>query len=213
MCRNAETEKALLCQNGVVGKRDVTHQRLLKQGLELVSEQGFDSVTIGELGKRTELSKSGVFAHFGSVEALHLALLQAANELARLEVVTPAMQAPPGLPRLRRLFDRWLGWAARSGLPGGCPFVAATAEFSEAEGEVRDYLGESVRGLVGIFQTCINEAIVEGQLSEGVDAKALAWQIFGLYNAHHVMQRLMRDADADAVALQGLEKLLTTAQL
>ena len=190
----------------------MTHQRLLRQGLELVSERGFDSVTIGALSGRAELSKSGVFAHFGSVEGLHLELLRAANELGRLEVVVPAMQAPPGLPRLRRLFDRWLGWAARSGLPGGCPFVAATAEFSEAEGEVHNYLQESIESFIGVFQLCINEAIAEGHLNENVDAKALAWQIFGLYNAHHTMQRLMGDGDADAVALQGLETLLLAGQ-
>jgi len=195
-----------------MGKREATHQHLLHQGLSLVSEKGFDSVTIGELSKRAELSKSGVFSHFGSLQALQLELLQAAKELAAREIVAPAMQAPPGLPRLRRLFDRWLGWAARSGLPGGCPFVAATAAFSEGEGQVHDYLETSIDNLINIFQTCIDDAVAAGQLRKDIDVKALAWQIFGLYNAHHTMQRLMRDTDADSVALRGLETLISNAQ-
>ena len=193
-------------------KYERTHQQLLRHGLGLVSSYGFGGVTIGELAAQAKLSKSGVFAHFGSSEALQLELLQAAAALAGREVVEPAMQAPPGLPRLRRLFDRWLGWAPRSGLPGGCPFVAATAEFDEVEGAVRDYLVETLEGLLGVFQQVIGEAVELKQLGAETDAKALAWQLFGLYNAHHTMQRLMHDREADAVALQGFEVLIQAAQ-
>lgn len=193
-------------------KREKTHQRLLRHGLELVSRGGFAGVTVGELANRAKLSKSGVFVHFGSSEALQLELLRAAAELARREVVEPAMQAPPGLTRLRRLFDRWLGWAPRSGLPGGCPFVAATAEFDDVEGAVRDHLVETLKGLLGVFERVIGEAVERKQLAPDVDAKALAWQIFGLYSAHHTMQRLMRDKEADAVALQGFETLIEAAR-
>lgn len=201
------------CYFNEVQKRERTHQKLLRHGLELISTDGFAGATLGELADRAQLSKSGVFAHFGSSQALQLELLSAATDLARREVIEPAMQAPPGLPRLRRLFDRWLGWAPRSGLPGGCPFVTATAEFDDVEGEVRDYLVETLQGLIGVFQIVIHEAVAEGQLDPEVDAKALAWQIFGLYNMHHTMQRLMNDPDADAVALQGFETLIQEAQV
>ena len=193
-------------------KYERTHQQLLRHGLGLVSSYGFAGVTLGELAAQAKLSKSGVFAHFGSSEALQLELLQAAAALAGKEVVEPAMQAPPGLPRLRRLFDRWLGWAPRSGLPGGCPFVAATAEFDDVEGAVRDYLLETLGELLSVFQRVIGEAVELKQLGAETDAKALAWQLFGLYSAHHTMQRLMRDQEADAVALQGFETLIGAAQ-
>lgn len=193
-------------------KREKTHQHLLRHGLELVSSHGFAGVSVGELADRAKLSKSGVFVHFGSSEALQLELLRAAAELARREVVEPAMQAPPGLTRLRRLFDRWLGWAPRSGLPGGCPFVSATAEFDDVEGTVRDYLVETMKGLIGVFERTIGEAIDQKELSNDVDAKALAWQIFGLYSTHHTMQRLMRDREADAVALLGFEILVQASR-
>ncbi len=193
-------------------KRKQTHQRLLRHGLELVSRNGFAGTTIGELANRANLSKSGVFAHFGSSEALQLELLRAAAELAQQEVVEPAAQGPPGLPHLRRLFDRWLGWAPRAGLPGGCPFVTATAEFDDVEGAVRDQLVETLGGLLVVFQQAIGEAVERKQLSTDVDAKVLAWQLFGLYSAHHAMQRLMRDREADAVARQGFETLIRAAQ-
>ena len=193
-------------------KREKTHQRLLRHGLDLVSRNGFAGATIGELADQAQLSKSGVFAHFGSSEALQLELLSAAAELARQEVIEPSMQAPPGLSRLRRLFSRWLGWAPRSGLLGGCPFVTATAEFDDVEGVVRDYLVETLEGLIGVFERVIGEAVDAKELSPDVDAKALAWQLFGLYSTHHTMQRLMRDREADAVALQGFETLIRAAR-
>ena len=200
------------CYFTVVPKREETHQRLLRHGLELASSDGFAGVTVGELAHRAGLSKSGAFVHFGSSEALHLELLRAAAELARQEVIEPALQAPPGLSRLRRLFERWLGWAPRSGLPGGCPFVTATAEFDDVEGAVRDHLVETLRGLIGVFEQTIGEAVARKELGPEVDAKALAWQLFGLYSAHHTMQRLMRDREADAVALQGFETLIRAAR-
>lgn len=191
------------CRFAGVLKREKTHQRLLRHGLELVSRDGFAGATIGELADRAQLPKSGVLAYFGSSEALQLELERAAAKLARREVVEPALQAPPGLPRLRRLFERWLGWAPRSGLPGGCPFVTATAEFDDAEGAVRDHLVETLEGLIGVFEQTIGEAVARKELDPEVDAKALAWQLFGLYSAHHTMQRLRHDRGADAVALQG----------
>ena len=193
-------------------KREKTHQRLLRHGLELVSRDGFAGATIGELAGRAQLSKSGVFAHFGSSEVLHLELLRAAAELAQQEVVEPALRAPPGLPRLRRLFERWLGWAPRSGLPGGCPFVTAAAEFDDAEGAVRDHLVKTLGGLIGVFEQTIGEAVARKELDPEVDAKALAWQLFGLYSAHHTMQRLMQDREADAIALRGFETLIRAAR-
>ena len=195
-----------------VRKSDVTHGRILQHGLALVSIDGFDGVTIGGLAKRAGLSKSGLYAHFGSVEALQLELLRAAAELAGREVLEPAMDAPPGLPRIRRLFDRLLGWAPRAGLPGGCPFVAASAEFDDTEGPVRDYLVATLEGWLGFFRGLVREAVDEGQLCPDVDANGFAWQIFGLYTMHHTAQRLMQDPDADRMALGAFEGLICSAQ-
>ena len=106
-------------------------------------------MSLGGLAERAELSKSGLFAHFRSKEELQVELLRAAEEALRREVVVPAMEAPEGLPRLRALVGRWLGWASRSGLPGGCPLYGAAFELDDAEGPVREYLAREQAGMVG----------------------------------------------------------------
>ncbi len=189
-------------------KHDHTHARLLQQGLEIISVNGFAGATIGGLAERAMVSKSGVFAHFGSAEALRLELLKTAAELAQREIVEPALLAPAGLPRLRRLFELWLGWASRSGLPGGCPFVSAAAEFDDVEGASRDFVVATLYEFIGLFISVIEEAQKLQELDAKLESKSLAWQLFGLYNTHHAMQRLMRDPQADRVALQGFETLV-----
>lgn len=186
---------------------EATRQRILDSGLDLVSREGFGGVSIGRLAKRTELSKSGLFAHFGSRETLQLALLEHANELAG-EALAPALSAAEGLPRLKSYFEHLLGWAERSGLPGGCPFVSASFEFDDTEGPVRDYVATSLSHLASMLETFILEAVALGQLSKTVNAKHLAWQLLGIYTSHHTLQRLMRDPDADLIAKEGFEKLL-----
>ena len=193
-------------------KRDHTHARLLQHGLDILSVNGFSGATIGELAGRANISKSGVFVHFGSAEALRLELLQYAADLARQAIVEPAFQVPAGLFRLRRLFELWLGWASRAGLPGGCPFVSATVEFDDVEGATRDFVVTTLDGFIKLLVTVIEEARTLGELSPDLEPKGLAWQLFGLYNTHHTMQRLMRDAQADEVALLGFEALIQVAK-
>jgi AcrR family transcriptional regulator len=190
-------------------KGTTTRQRILGKGLELVSQQGFTGISIGQLAERTDLSKSGLFAHFGSLETLQIALLQHAAELARKEVMEPAFLEPKGLPRLQTYFERLLGWAARSGLPGGCPFVGASSEFDDVEGPVRAYVVETLGRMLEVFQEFILEAVAEKHLSKKADAKYLAWQLLGIYTTHHTMQRLMRDPDADKMAKQAFQALLS----
>ncbi len=189
-------------------KRDITHTRLLQHGLDIISVNGFAGATLGGLAERANVSKSGVFVHFGSAEALRLELLKTAADLARQAIIEPAFQAPAGLQRLRRLFELWLGWAPRSGLPGGCPFVSATAEFDDVDGAVRDYVVATLDGFIGLLVREIQEAQKLRELRGDLDAKNLAWQLFGLYNTHHTLQRLMRDEQADLIALQGFETLI-----
>ncbi len=190
-----------------------TRQRILVKGLELVSEQGFTGVSIGGLAERTQLSKSGLFAHFGSLETLQIAVLQHAAELARREVIEPAFLETKGLPRLETYFERLLGWAARSGLPGGCPFVSASFEFDDVEGPVRDYVVETLREMLGVFEQFVQEAVAEKQLRKEANPKYLAWQLLGIYTAHHTMQRLMRDPDADKLAKQAFQSLISHDRL
>src|SRR5580693_3558274 len=108
-----------------------TRARILDQGLDLVSRGGLASVTLGGLAERVGMSKSGLFAHFRSKEAVQIALLDQSAALADEVVVKPALAGPPGLARLRALVGLWLGWPARAGLSGGCPIAAALFELDD----------------------------------------------------------------------------------
>ncbi len=194
-------------------KSESTHRRILGRGLEIVSERGLAGVSLGGLAGRAELSKSGLFAHFRSKEELQVELLRAAEEALRREAVVSAMEAPEGLPRLRALVSRWLGWAARSGLPGGCPLYGAAFELDDTEeGPVRDYLTESKREWSGMLEGLVREAVALGHLRGDLDAAQFVWELDGIYLAHHVSQRLVRDPDADARANAAFEALVASSR-
>ncbi len=193
-------------------KSETTHQRILWRGLEIVSERGLGGVSLGGLADRSGMSKSGLFAHFRSKEELQVELLGAAEAALRREVVDPVVDVPEGLPRLRALVGRWLGWAARSGLPGGCPLYAAAFELDDAEeGPVRDFLMRSKDKWSGMLEGLVKKAVDLGHLREDLDAAQFVWQLDGIYLSHHVSQRLMRDPEADARALTAFEKLVTSS--
>ena len=189
-----------------------THQRILGHGLEVVSEHGLAGVSLGALAARAGMSKSGLFAHFRSKEELQVELLRAAEGVLRREVVDPAMGAPEGLPRLRAVVERWLGWAARAGLPGGCPLYGAAFELDDAEdGPVREYLTRSKDGWTGMLRGLVEEAVRLEHLGEDVDAARFVWRLEGIYLSHHVSRRLVRDPDADACALEAFEDLVASS--
>ena len=192
-------------------KAGSTHQRILGHGLEIASERGLAGVSLGGLAERAGMSKSGLFAHFRSKEELQVELLDAAEGSLRREVA-PAMEEPEGLPRLRALVGRWLGWASRSGLPGGCPLYGAAFELDDAEdGPVRDHLVESKGGWSMMLEGLVKEAVALGHLRGDADVRQFVWQLDGIYLAHHVSQRLARDPEADARALAAFEALVASA--
>jgi AcrR family transcriptional regulator len=193
-------------------KMENTHRRILWRGLEIVSERGLGGVSLGGLADRAGISKSGLFAHFRSKEELQVELLRAAEAALRREVVDPIVGVPEGLPRLRALVGRWLGWAARSGLPGGCPLYAAAFELDDAEeGPVRDFLMSSKGEWSRMLERLVREAVDLGQLGEDLDAVQFVWQLEGIYLSHHVSQRLMQDPEADARALAAFDELVVSS--
>lgn len=195
-----------------MSKSETTHQRILWRGLEIVSERGLGGVSLGGLADRSGMSKSGLFAHFRSKEELQVELLRAAEAALRREVVDPVVDVPEGLPKLRALVGRWLGWAARSGLPGGCPLYAAAFELDDAEeGPVRDFLMGSKGEWSGMLEGLVRRAVDLGHLREDLDTAQFIWQLEGIYLSHHVSQRLMRDPEADARALTTFEELVASS--
>ena len=187
-------------------------QRILQCGLDLLSESGFSGVTFGVLAQKVGMSKSGLFAHFQSREDVQIALLQHMAELAEASVVRPAMQASAGLPRLEALVNRWLGWAAKAGLRGGCPVAAALFELDDAEGDVRAKVVEMESRWRGLLTQLVREAIDHGHLRPDLDVAQFVWELCGIYLSHHASLRFLRDKRSDARARIAFEALLDRAQ-
>lgn len=185
-----------------------TRDKVIEAGLQTLSEGGLAAVTIGRLAETTRLSKSGLFAHFRSREALTIALLEAAESLGRRHVVEPAMRNPEGLPRLIALMGLWFGWSARAGLRGGCPLAAAIFELDDIAGELRDHLAAMDQKWRTVLRAQVREAIDLGHLDKAVDVDQVVWELCGIYLAHHSSMRFHRDPQADRRAQTALVALL-----
>src|SRR5262249_39053825 len=148
---------------------EVTRQSILEHASGLASQLGLEGLTIGRLANDLDLSKSGLFAHFQSKEALQLQVLEHAAARFVETVSRPAVALPRGEPRLRAIFDGWIDWPSSSGLKGGCFFVAAAAELDDRPGPVRDRLVELQRDWLAFLGKAVRIAIAEGHFREDVD--------------------------------------------
>ena len=126
-------------------KGEQTRETILVHALGLATRIGIEGLTIGRLAEELGMSKSGLFAHFRSKEALQLEMLKLAGARMVDSVVKPALAAPRGEPRVRALFERWLAWERSPSLPGGCPFMAASFELDDRPGPVRDFVVQNLR--------------------------------------------------------------------
>lgn len=192
-----------------MGKGETTRQAILDRAMTLSSEVGLTGLTIGRLADDLELSKSGLFGHFQSKEALQIQVLEHAAETFVEQVVRPALAEPRGLPRLRALFQRWLAWD--SSLPGGCVFVAAAAELDDRPGSVRDRLVELQRQWIDFIATSVRRAIDEGHVARATDAAQFAQDLYGIMLAWHHHSRLLGDPAAEQRARRAFEALLVAA--
>jgi AcrR family transcriptional regulator len=188
-----------------------TRERILEQGLALMSQAGLAGVTLGVLADQVGMSKSGLFAHFRSKEDVQIGLLQYMAQFARAQVVQPAMSADEGLPRLQALVHNWFGWAQRAGLPGGCPVAAGLFEFDDVEGAVRNEILAMESQWRALLNQLVQQAIERGHLRQDLDVEQFVWELCGIYLAHHAAHRFLRAADADRRAQTAFQALLDRA--
>ena len=184
---------------------------ILDAALAQASEGGFESLTIGTLAGRTGLSKSGLFAHFGSREELQIAAIDRAAERFAETVFAPALKAPRGLPRARAIVERWLQWTDDSGLAYGCPMHAAAVEFDDKPGPVRDHIVGHFDRLQRGLERALTLAVEEGHLPAGTDTTQFAFEALGIVFAYYHSARLLRRADAAARARHAFDRLLSAA--
>ena len=176
-----------------------------------MSGSGVGGVTLGVLADQVGMSKSGLFAHFRSKEDVQIALLRHVAEVANASVVAPAMKADEGLPRLQTLVQRWLGWAQRAGLPGGCPVAAGLFEYDDVEGPVRKQILEMESHFRGLLATLVHQAIGQGHLRRDLDVDQFVWELCGIYLSHHAAHRFLRSADAGSRADTAFQALVDRA--
>jgi AcrR family transcriptional regulator len=193
-------------------KGEVTRNTILGHAAGLASQVGLTGLSIGILADNLELSKSGLFAHFRSKEALQIQVLEHAAQDFAEKVVLPALREPRGEPRMRALFDRWLAWDRDRALPGGCVFVAAASELDDRPGPVRDRLVELQRQWIDVLTTSYAKGIEAGQFIPESDTGQFAQDLYGVMLAFHHQSRLMGDPRAEARARGAFETLLTHAR-
>lgn len=191
-----------------MGKGDHTRALILNQAVAHASEVGLEGLSIGSLAARLSLSKSGLFAHFGSKQELQLATLRSVQELFVNKVFLPALDAPRGLARIRTLFQNWFAWLESSGQPGGCVILAAAAEFDDRPGPVRDAMLVGQKELRGAIAKAVRLAIEAGDLPTDTDPWQLAFELFGIVLAAHHDRHLFDDARAAERGMKAIERLL-----
>ena len=192
-------------------KGDRTREAILERALEHSCQVGLAGLTIGSLATDLGLSKSGLYAHFGSKEALQVAVLDAAALQFAERVIVPSLSAPRGEPRLLALVDRWLD-CGRTRQPGGCVIVKASTELDDQPGPVRDRLREHHRALDDVIARILGGGITERQFRADVDTHQFATDLYGVMLAFYHGYRLLADPAAEERARRAVEALLAAAR-
>ncbi len=188
--------------------KGITRDRILQQGLDLMSTVGLGKVTLGLLAEQTGMSKSGLFAHFGSKEELQIGLLEQTSRVARPIVIEPAMRVAEGLSRLEAVVYNWLGWTTKAGLAGGCPVAAGMFELDDLDTPVRERLLIMEREWRGVLAGLTEKAIQRGELRADIDVEQFVWELCGIYLSHHASLRFVRDSKADYRAHRAFHALI-----
>jgi AcrR family transcriptional regulator len=195
-----------------MGKGASTRQAVLERATSLASQVGLEGLTIGRLAEALDLSKSGLFAHFRSKEALQVQVLDFAIQRFIDAAVRPALAAPRGEPRVRALFERWLDWPRQGGMAAGCIFVALAVELDDKPGPARERLVQSQKDWLDMLATSFRMGIDERHFHPEADPDQFAHDLYGIMLAHHHASRLLGDPRARERAHRAFEALLTAAR-
>jgi AcrR family transcriptional regulator len=167
-----------------IGKRAATRQMILEQAYAMACQDGLEGLSIGTLAQAVEMSKSGVFAHFGSREDLQLAVLEVGAHRFMAKVLLPALKQPRGLPRLRAVVANWCEWGRV--YQSGCVLLSAASEYDGRDGALHDGVVRQQAGWRDELQKSVSLAVEEGHLCEDTDPAQLAFEIYALMlGLHH----------------------------
>jgi AcrR family transcriptional regulator len=188
-------------------KGQQTKAAIVDAALGLATQIGLEGLSIGALAEVTQMSKSGVFAHFGSREELQISVIREYHTRFEEEVFYPAMQQPRGMPRLRALFANWMKRTSIE-IDSGCIYISGAVEFDDRTGPVRDALVGSVKTWLAAMRRAVVSSKEEGHLRADVDEDQLLFEIHGLILALHYEARFLKNPGSVARANAGFDNIL-----
>ncbi len=188
-------------------KGQQTKAIIVDAALGLATQIGLEGLSIGALAEVTQMSKSGVFAHFGSREELQISVVREYHTRFEDEVFYPALQAERGLPRVRALFDNWMKRTSVE-IDSGCIYISGAVEFDDRPGPVRDAIASSVKTWLTAMHRAVTHAQEAGHLDAQASAQQILFEIHGLILALHYEARFLKTPGSIARALQGFENIL-----
>jgi AcrR family transcriptional regulator len=189
-------------------KGQQTRAAILEAALGLASHMGLEGLSIGALAEVTQMSKSGVFAHFGSREELQISVIREYHQRFEEEVFFPAVRQPRGLPRLRAMFENWVKRVSVE-IDSGCIYISGAVEFDDRPGPVRDALASMVRAWHAALEKAIQMSVAEGHLRPDTEAGQMLFELHGLILALHHDARFLRTPGALDRARRGFERTLS----
>jgi AcrR family transcriptional regulator len=189
-------------------KGQQTKATIVDAALGLATQVGLEGLSIGALAEVTGMSKSGVFAHFGSREELQISVIREYHTRFEEEVFYPAVRVARGLPRLRAMFANWMQRTSAE-LDSGCIYISGAVEFDDRPGPVRDALAESVNTWLAAMDRAVVQARQEGHLRADADEHQVAFEIHGLILALHYEARFLKSPGSLARATTGFDNILS----
>lgn len=193
-------------------KGQLTRTAIVEKALDTASRVGFEQLSLADLAADTNMSKSGLYAHFKSKEALQLAVLELAIERFARVVIHPALRQPRGEPRLRALFEGYLEWIGGSLTQGRCIFMALSQEYRDRPGAIRDLVVASMKDWHSTLARVAGDAIEDGEFSSGEDPRQLAFEVVGIGMSFQQSYKLLGREDAETLARRAFEALLLRAR-
>jgi AcrR family transcriptional regulator len=193
-------------------KGEATRARIIQRALELTASVGFEGLSIGDLAQDLGLSKSGLYAHFGSKEQLQLDVLDAAAGMFAAAVFDPVLRSAQGEARVVALFENTLRWIQSRALPGGCIFMAGAFEWDDAQGPVRQRMVEWFEKFSAAIARLAVAASEQGAFRADLDADLFAYELHGVLLKYHLEARLMRNKKALAFSRRAFQRLLSDAR-
>ena len=188
-------------------KGQQTKAAIVDAALGLATHIGLEGLSIGALADVTGMSKSGVFAHFGSREELQISVVREYHARFEQEVFYPAMQAPRGVSRLRALFANWMKRTSIE-IDSGCIYISGAVEFDDRTGPVRDALANSVMTWQAAMKRAIQQCKECGEIRDDVSEDQMLFEIHGLILALHYEARFLRTPGSIDRANAGFDSIL-----